>query len=125
MSVQRSLTQIANAAASQLGVLDSGETLSSQQYTDALEMANALLDNWSQEDLLIMNSVTQQFSYVAGQGLYFIGLGQQFNTQGRPAKIVSAHNIPTAGPTNEIKVLNNRQWAQIDDRASSSYKVKY
>lgn len=49
-----SLTTAANSAAQFLGILDSGESLSSQQLTDAFGVANRLLQSWFQEQSLAM-----------------------------------------------------------------------
>lgn len=47
------LTTVATAAAQYLGVLDSGEGLSSQQLADALAAMNNILDNWSTDPSMI------------------------------------------------------------------------
>lgn len=57
-----SLTTAATAAAQFLGVLDSGESLSSQQLTDALTAANNLLASLYEEQYLAFQElVTEQY----------------------------------------------------------------
>jgi hypothetical protein len=54
MSQSVTLATAAQAAAQFLHVLDSGESLSTQQVADALAAANNLLDSWWQEQNLAM-----------------------------------------------------------------------
>lgn len=61
-----SLTQAATAAAQFLMVEDSGESLSTQQLADALAAANALLDNWTIEQVRTINLIVQAFNLAAG-----------------------------------------------------------
>lgn len=60
------LTQVATGAAQFLGVLDSGESLSAQQLSDAQLWANALLDNWFIEQVRTINTIVQNFTLSAG-----------------------------------------------------------
>jgi hypothetical protein len=46
MATTLTLTQAATVAAQEIGVLDSGESLSTQQLADALVIANDLLASW-------------------------------------------------------------------------------
>jgi hypothetical protein len=118
------LTAAANAAAQFLGVLDSGESLSTQQIADALAIANDLLDNWSSNKLYILQSLVQQFNLVAAQQSYTIGTGANFNVT-RPMNITAAHLILAAGPSGPINVVNALQWSKIKDRQSDSWLVEY
>jgi len=67
------LSAAATAAAQFLGVLDSGEGLSTQQLTDAFNAANSMLDNWTIEHVRLLNAILPRFSlaggtYTPGQG---------------------------------------------------------
>lgn len=55
-----SLMAAANSAAQFLGVLDSGESLSAQQLTDALGVANRLLTTYYWEQNLSMQQLVQE-----------------------------------------------------------------
>lgn len=61
-----SLTVVANAAAQYLGVLDSGESLSSQQITDAFNAANNMLENWTNEQVKTLQAIIPIFSLAGG-----------------------------------------------------------
>lgn len=81
-----SLTQAANAAMLFLGVLDSGESLSTQQYTDALNAANAMLASWTNEQTAFLQQALAAFT-LAG-GTYTPGTILQF------ADVTTALTVP-------------------------------
>lgn len=60
------LTAAATAAAQFLGVLDSGESLSAQQLTDALNAANNMLENWTNEQVRTIQAIVPIFSLAGG-----------------------------------------------------------
>ena len=71
------LTAAATQAAQYLGVLDSGENLSTQQLADALLAANNLLDAWTNEQIRIIQAIVAAFtlaggSFTAGTELQFV-----------------------------------------------------
>lgn len=61
-----SLTSAANNAALELGVLDSGESLSTQQLNDALLAANNMLENWVNEQVKQIQAIIPIFSLAGG-----------------------------------------------------------
>lgn len=109
------LTQVATAAAQNLGVLYSGETLSASQLADALTAINAMLDNWSSQKLLVARSVLQSVTYTGGVQSYTLSA----------LKVEAGHNVLAAGPSSPIEVLNAEQWAKLSDRQASSYQVRF
>jgi hypothetical protein len=66
MSESITLTNTANAAAQNLGVLDSGEGLSNQQLLDAKLAANQLLANWTVEQVRVLNAIVATFNLAGG-----------------------------------------------------------
>lgn len=117
------LTTVANAAALFLGVLDSGESLSTQQLTDTLAATNNMLDNWSSEGLFALADLVTTFATVASTQSYSIGTAQAINLT-RPVKISAAAFSNTAGPGGGIEVVNEKTWAVIPDRQSKSWVLK-
>lgn len=113
----RTLTVMANAAAQFLGVLDSGAALSSQQVADCLAAANDMIDNWSTEQTLILQALLLSTNCIVSTQSYALGT--------RAVKIVAAHNVLAAGPSNEIKVVSAEEWAAIPNRQSTSYLISY
>lgn len=120
-------TQAANAAAQFLGVQDSGESLSPAQLADALAAVNALLDNWSIEQLMVPSLTLSIFPLVALTQSYTIGAGGVFNVT-RPSDIVAAEvSIPGPGGTNiqfPVEVVDAKKWSSLPDRTSASNVIK-
>ena len=121
------LTQCATAAARFLGVLDSGESLSAQQLADALVAINALIDNWSSEQLMVPAVNVQPFTLFTGQQKYTIGPGANFNIA-RPVAIEAAALILIInGQTTQfpVEVLDAIKWSSIPDRGASANFVRF
>jgi hypothetical protein len=118
------LTACANAAAQFLGVLNSGESLSAQEIADALSAANNLMDNWSSEQVMLLQLVETTQTLTAATQKYTIGTSQTWNMT-RPAAIASASLINSTGPGIPIDVVNAVKWSSIPDRQAQSYLVKY
>ncbi len=112
------LTAAATAAAQFLMVIDPGEGLSTQQITDALAVANDLLDNWSSDQLFVpavtltTKTVTQNF-----QGPYALGFSA--------LAIEAAAFTNSGGPGGPLEVCDAEKWSRIPDRESASYILKY
>lgn len=60
------LTAVATAAVQYLGVLDSGEGLSTAQKNDALTVANQLLESWYTDQVLAVRIQLAAFTLAAG-----------------------------------------------------------
>src|SRR6202030_4031961 len=106
------LTSVATAAAQFLGVLDSGESLSAQQLTDALAATNALLDNWSTEQTMIPSLLRSVQNLTTAVQLYTIGAGQTWSMT-RPVAIAAAALINSTGPGIPIEVVHSGKWASL------------
>ena len=64
---------IISRALKDIGALEAGETPSSDAATDALDMLNDLIDQWSNEDMMVFNVTEIIFPVIAGQTHYTIG----------------------------------------------------
>ena len=64
---------IISRALKDIGALDAGETPTPDAATDALDMLNDLLDQWSNEDQIVFNFTEIIFPIVQGQTQYTIG----------------------------------------------------
>lgn len=120
----RSLTTIATAAAQFLGILDSGEALSTQQLTDALAAANNLLDNFSSEQVMLLQATRLTFTPTGAVQGYTIGPAQVINVT-RPMAIASAAAILTNGPGSPIKVVSVMEWEALPDRQAQSWQPRF
>lgn len=118
------LTTVLTAAAQFLHVLDSGESLSSQQISDGLLYTNDLLDSWSSDPLMALSVYRSVQSLTQQVQVYTIGTGQTWNIT-RPMEIEAAALINSAGPGARIEVVNAAKWASIPDRQAQSNLVRY
>lgn len=109
------LTQLANLAALDLQVVDSGEALSTQQVTDALSYVNYMLDNWSIDRLMApFASITN----VAATGTVATGVPA-------PYAIESASIITSVGQVKPLKILTAVEWEALDNREKQSAWTRY
>lgn len=66
---------IISRALKDIGALAAGETPTSDASQDAFDMLNDMLDQWSNEDMMVYNYTEIIFPVVAGQTQYTIGPG--------------------------------------------------
>ena len=64
---------IISRALKDIGALEAGETPTPDAATDALDMLNDMLDQWSNEDMMVFNFTEIIFPVIAGQTQYTIG----------------------------------------------------
>lgn len=64
---------IITRALKDIGALASGETPTPEEAQDALDMMNDMLDQWSNEDMMVYNTTEIIFPVVNGQTQYTIG----------------------------------------------------
>jgi hypothetical protein len=111
------LTAAANNAAQQLGVLDSGEGLSTPQITDALFDANNMIESWGVDRLMATGVNVVSVAMVNGTANYAVGLPA-------PAAIESASILTASGPVMPVKVITGTEWEQIPNREKLSALVQ-
>lgn len=113
------------AAVQFLGVLDSGEGLSTQQKNDGLAAANNLLDNWSSESVFIpSDTLVSAIPVVAGTQSYTIGPTETIGVT-RPVKIEAASFLNASGEGGPIEVVDEKKWASLPDRQSQSNHIRF
>lgn len=77
---------IINGAARLIGVNFKSESLSADEASDGLTSLNDMISSWSNDDLVIYETVNESFPLVSGTATYSIGTGHTFNTT-RPTTI--------------------------------------
>lgn len=82
-------TSVIKAAMRLIGVIGEGESPSSSEFTDALEMLNAMLDSWSNDKRKLFNSTVVSLTLTTTTQSYTWGSGGTFNSA-RPAKVDGA-----------------------------------
>jgi hypothetical protein len=105
-----------------IGVLSEGETATASQLQDGLASLNDMMSSWSTENLIIFQSVREEFSLVPGTGSYTMGVGGVFNTS-RPLEIeIATIEDQSSTPTLEIplEIINLEQRAMIAQKDTQS-----
>ena len=109
-------------AAKDLGVLASGESLQPEEYTDALNKLNALLDSWDAMKLNIFAINRNQYSLVNGTGSYTLGSGGTLAST-RPIAIVAASIIDSNHST-PMRLISKDEYAAIPTKTDTSITPK-
>lgn len=105
-----------------LGILAEGETPSDAQSSDALSALNDMIDSWSNENLMIINSVREVFPLTAGKQTYTIGTSGDFNTT-RPMEIQDCMVQLTGTTPNvelPVQILNQDEYDAIIIKGTTS-----
>lgn len=119
-----SLTAIATVSLRDIGgIIDSGETPSTQQLADALEAVNAWIDSLSNNKLMIPQVTRSVQTLSATTQSYTIGTGQAWNIA-RPVAIEAAALVNASGPGEALQIVTAGEWAVIPDRQAQSFAVK-
>jgi hypothetical protein len=84
------LQRLVNLAFFDIGAIASGETPSTDESTDALDLANHILSSWSAEELTCYNRKHYTVLAIAGLGTYSIGPAGTWVTTARPVKVEGA-----------------------------------
>lgn len=103
------------------GILESEETPSAAEATDALAVLNDMLENWSTENLSVFSTIDQTFTFTPGQGEYTIGPTGQFAGV-RPIGIMSAFTrYPSVGGVDyPIQMIDAERYNLIVLKADQS-----
>ena len=108
-----------------IGVLESGEEPSPEELNDSYEIATQMVEDWSNESLLIYGSTHESFAIdtVGAANNYTIGSGATLNTA-RPLQIINLRDRDSSGHETPIKIVGLSQWAGLSNRNSVS-RPKY
>jgi hypothetical protein len=105
------VNDIINGALRLLQVKSSDTDLTADEANDALEALNFMIDGWSNESLMLYHVTKEDFQLVAGQQVYTIGAGGDFNTS-RPIAIEQA-TIKITNTDWPIQSLAYDDWSAI------------
>ncbi len=87
------------------------------QWAEGLSGLNTLLDTWSNEKLLIVSMVSENFPLVASQREYTIGSSGDFDTA-RPIKIVSAYIRSSDGFDSTVTVFSKKEYDELPNKTN-------
>lgn len=101
---------IISQAARKIAVLGRGQTMSADEYQDALTSLNSMMSTLSTNTGLIFNNSRETFT-LTGAASYTVGVGQTFNTT---APILISAAYITIGDVNyPLRQLNDQEYAEI------------
>lgn len=110
---------IVKGALRKLGVKASGQSLTAEEGSDALEALNDLIDSWSNERLMLPH-LTQVFKVLtANDGVYSIGLGSDIDVS-RPVSIESAFIRTSSDYDSTVTPISDEQYSRITTKAAPS-----
>jgi hypothetical protein len=113
--IQRSL-RLAN-------VVGDGQTPSSEDAANGLEWLNDMLDSWSAESLMVYAQVPDVVTLTAGQSVYTIGAGGDFNIA-RPVRLRSVTQT-VQGVTFPVDIINQDEYDTITLRTLTQQLTRY
>lgn len=94
------------------GAIDTQGSIEPEEYDDALEDCNMMLNSWAAQGHIVYHIVTESLSLVIGQASYTIGTGGNFNTQ-RPNEIIGGFVRDTDNNDYPIKVIDREEHNNI------------
>ena len=104
-------------------LLESGESPTATESSDALTALNQLLDSWQNERLMIYSYQTEQITMDGSSSSYTIGPSGDLVTT-RPVEIMSAYMI-TGTTSLPVGILNKEEYDSITDKTSTSDMAEY
>lgn len=104
---------IVDRAGRLLSVLNSGESLTTTESSDALIALNAMLDSWRNDRLMCYSMQDESFSLVANQRTYTVGPSGTALATTRPVHIEEAYYLDANNVTTGLDILDEEQYAGI------------
>lgn len=98
-----------------LGVLESGETPTTNELADGLEVLNSMVAFWGSQSWCVPYHVQDSLTLTISDGAYTIGSGQDIDTL-LPMKIVSAWTRDTNGNDWPLEIIPQEEYANIWDK---------
>lgn len=107
-----------------IGVHQTGEDVSPEDFTDCLEELNAMLDSWSNNSLISPTKTRISKVLTTGQASYTIGTGGDINTT-RPSRIEHAFIRDSAGNDFSLNEIGLGQYNDIQLKTESGMPFDY
>lgn len=98
-----------------LGVIAAGQTITTEEQTDAFLRLNQMLANWSAEHISVFTETHQSFTLTAGTDAYTLGTAGTLTTSAYPVKITGASAV-SGGFRAPVRILSFEEFhGEIDD----------
>ena len=114
-TITRTPRQIIVNALRALGVHGQNQDVDPEQFTDALDSFNELLEGVSSNSLLLPAPIQESFTLAAGTASYTIGSGATFNTD-RPTRIRGGFIRDSANNDHRLTLMTREEFNQIFDK---------
>lgn len=105
-----------------LGLVESGNSMSTEESADALIALNAMIDSWRNDRLMAYSLETESKAMVVGDSSYTFSVGGDFDGV-RPVEINEAYM--TIGDTDyPVNIIGSKEWYAIEDKTTTSDLVE-
>jgi hypothetical protein len=111
--------EIIRGSLRKLGVLAAGESLSSEEASDALRSLNSMLSSWNTQNLIMTGLEIEEFSLTSNKGSYTLGSGGELDTS-IPVKTDLAFIKDSNNNEFPIELVDNKKWGEIIDKSTTS-----
>lgn len=101
-----------------LSVVNSGESLTTTESSDALTALNAMLDSWRNDRLMCYAIRDESITLSASTQTYTVGPGGALNTT-RPVRIEMAYVVDANGISYGVDILDEEQWASLVNKTQT------
>lgn len=111
-------TDLLQDALSEIGVYSPGQTLTDADLQAGFRVGNRMVDQWSNERLMLYEIQERSFTLTPGTNQYTIGTGGTINTT-RPLAITQAYIRDTGNNRYLMNILPRDKWNQIGNVSSN------
>jgi hypothetical protein len=116
---------VIDQSAKLIGVLASGMSLATEEYTDCLEKLNTLIESWDAEYLNIFAMDRASWPLAANRTTpYTLGPSAADWNGPRPVSIRAANVVTTGGVTSALKLITAEEWSAVLEKGAVSKMPK-
>jgi len=110
--------KIIKAALRRVGLVETGQEPTAEEYADGLEELNMLLSSLSAKGLMIPARTKENFTLTIGTASYTIGSGGSFDTT-RPDRILDAFIRDASGNDNPVAIFAAEEYNDVAVKSTS------
>lgn len=105
-----------------LGVYGSGETATTQEYTDISEILNLMLKSWQAHDIQLWVMKTATLGLVDDTSVYTVGPARDVDIA-KPHKIHESVLVYDDGTERDLNVVGRKEYWSLTDKTSNGYPI--
>lgn len=107
--------EVIEGALKLIGVLRPGQSSSTAQKAEGVDLLNLMIDQWRTEKLMCPWVVQESFALTSGDNQYSIGAGGDFNTV-RPIQLVDSCFVRVGEIDYPLTIINEAQYNSITSK---------